>query len=125
LYLDELTFSVRETDVDDYDSTPDTQRLGLNASVLSALFAEELGAVLQIRRSDRLTVMAAFRDAGLGAFAHVVGHPNTADELRVVRTAKPLFVASRASLQMAWSKTSHMIQAMRDNPATSGEEFAD
>ncbi|MCE2723683.1 MAG: phosphoribosylformylglycinamidine synthase [Betaproteobacteria bacterium] len=124
LYLDELTFSVRETDVDDYDSTPDTQRFGLNASVLSALFAEELGAVLQIRRSDRLTVMAAFRDAGLGAFAHVVGHPNTADELRVVRTAKPLFVASRTSLQMAWSKTSHMIQAMRDNPATSGEEFA-
>jgi phosphoribosylformylglycinamidine synthase len=124
LYLDELTFSARETDVDDYDSTPDTQRLGLNSSVLNALFAEELGALLQIQRSDRAAVMAAFRDAGLGTVTHVVGHPNTTDELRVVRTAKPLFVASRVSLQKAWSKTSYMIQAMRDNPATSDEEFA-
>jgi phosphoribosylformylglycinamidine synthase len=124
LYLDELTFAARETDVDDYDSTPDTQRLGLNSGVLSALFAEELGALVQIRRSDRAVVMAAFREQGLGAVTHVVGHPNETDELRVIRTAKPLVVASRTNLQKAWGKTSYMIQALRDNPATSSEEYA-
>ena len=124
LYLDEMTFSARETDVDDYDATTDTQKLGMNSSVLSALFNEELGAVLQIRRADRAAVMAEFRSVGLGAITHVVGHPNNSDELRLVRTAKALFVESRTNLQKAWSKTSHLIQSLRDNPATSCEEFA-
>jgi phosphoribosylformylglycinamidine synthase len=124
LYLDPLTFGERETDVDDYDSTDLSKRLGLNASVLAALFNEELGAVLQIRRADRGEVMAAIRKAGLGAMAHIVGHPNASGELRVIRTAQPLFVASRVDLQRAWSKTSYLIQSLRDNPETSAEEYA-
>ncbi len=124
LYLDALTFAENETDVDDYDATASSKKLGVNAAVLAALFNEELGAVLQIRRGDRAGVMAALREAGLGKRAHVIGHPNTGDELRIIRTAQNLFVASRVQLQRAWSKTSHLIQSLRDNPATSAEEYA-
>ena len=123
LYLDELTFGERETDVDDYDSTKSSEKLGLNASLLGALFNEELGAVMQIRRAERTAVMGAIREAGLGAATHVIGHPNQSDELRLVRAAKPLLVASRRDLQRAWSKTSYLIQSLRDNPGTSAEEY--
>jgi len=123
LYLDELTFGERETDVDDYDSTKSSEKLGLNASVLGALFNEELGAVMQIRRAEREAVMNAIRAAGLGAITHVIGHPNQTDELRLVRAARPILVAARCDLQRAWSKTSYLIQALRDNPQTSAEEY--
>ena len=123
LYLDELTFGERETDVDDYDSTKSSEKLGLNASLLGALFNEELGAVMQIRRSDRVAVMSAIREFGLGPVTYVIGHPNQTDELRLVRAAKPLLVALRSDLQRAWSKTSYLIQSLRDNPDTSAEEY--
>lgn len=124
LYLDTLTFAENETDVDDYDATASSKKIGVNAAVLAALFSEELGAVLQIRRQDREAVMAAMRDAGLGKQAHIIGHPNGTDELRIARTAQNLLVAPRVALQRAWGKTSHLIQSLRDNPATSAEEFA-
>ena len=124
LYLDELTFGVRETDVDDYDATKSTEKLALNASLVRALFNEELGAVIQIRRREREMVMSTVREAGLGSIAHIIGHPNLADELRLVRAARPLLVAARPHLQRAWSKTSHLIQSLRDNPQTSAEEFS-
>src|SRR5690606_35568216 len=43
------------------------------ARVLSVLFNEELGAVLQIRRSDRADVFQCFRDVGMGSAVHAIG----------------------------------------------------
>jgi phosphoribosylformylglycinamidine synthase len=124
LNLDVLTFSERETDVDDYDATNATLRIAENDAVLAAMFNEELGAVVQIRRADRSAVMNALRDAGLGACSHVIGHPNGSDQLRIVRAARTLLAEARADLQRAWSETSHLIQRLRDNPATSDQEYA-
>lgn len=123
IYLDMLTFAERETDVDSYDAAETSKKLAENETVLAALFSEELGAVIQIRKSDRATVMQTLRDAGLGACSHVIGHLNASDELRVVRTAKPLFVEKRVDLRRAWSETSYLIQSLRDNPLTAKEEF--
>ncbi len=123
LYLDALTFGDRESDVDDYDTTATSEKLALNANVLRSLFNEELGAVVQIRRADRDVVMQTLRAAGLGAVAHVIGHPNQTDELRINCGAKALLVATRTELQRAWSKTSALIQSLRDNPTTSNQEY--
>ena len=124
IYLDVLTYAEREADVDDYDVSLTAKKLGENDAALAALFNEELGAVLQIRKADRADVMRVLRDAGLGACSHVIGHLNTQDELRVIRATKPLLAEKRADLQSAWSETSYLIQSMRDNPDTAKQENA-
>ncbi|MEI6738113.1 MAG: phosphoribosylformylglycinamidine synthase subunit PurQ, partial [Pseudomonadota bacterium] len=93
------------------------------ATVLAALFNEELGAVIQIRREDRNMVMQALSDVGLGKHCNTIGHLNEYDELRLIRGAKPLLIEKRADLQRTWSKTSYLIQSIRDNPATSKQEY--
>ena len=92
-------------------------------SVLAALFNEELGAVLQIRRADRTPVMNVLRAAGLGDYAHFIGAPNDADELRIEGASGTLFCESRIELQRAWSETSFRMQALRDNPECAQQEY--
>ena len=123
IYLDTLTYAERETDVDNYDATDTSRKLGVDDAVLAALFNEELGAVIQIRKNERTTVMQTLRDAGVGACTHVIGHLNASDELHIIRAAKPLLVEKRVDLQRAWSETSYLIQSLRDNPLTAKGEF--
>ena len=49
-------------------------------------------------------IFAHLREAGLPA--SLVGAPNKRDEVRIVRNAKPVFVAPRVKLQQAWSEVS-------------------
>ncbi len=119
--LDLLVFNAREADVDDYDVT--SPKLAAEETVLAALFNEELGAVLQIRKADRSKVMQTLRDLGLGEYSHVIGHPNAGDQLRIVRAGKPIFSASRVDLQRIWSETSFHIQRLRDNPDCAQQEY--
>ena len=83
--------------------------------MIAALFNEELGAVIQVLRDDRPTVMQALRDAGLGACAHMIGTLNKRDEIRVWRNAKLVFGATRIELQRAWSEVSYQIARLRDD----------
>ena len=94
---------------------------GSAAGVASALFAEELGAVIQIRRSARDTVSAVLRAAGL--VSHVIGAPNSDDELRITLGDKNLLCESRVDLQRAWSEMSYRMQSLRDNPECAQQEF--
>ena len=123
LNLDTLVFNERETDVDDYDATPETQTLGVDDAILAALFNEELGAVIQIRRKDRGFVMQALRSAGLGRVSHIIGYINDSDKLRVIRATKPVLTETRIDLQRAWSSVSYALQSLRDNPETAREEY--
>jgi phosphoribosylformylglycinamidine synthase len=45
------------------------------------------------------------------------------DGVQVVRNAKPIFSASRADLQRAWSTVSFQIQRLRDSPDCAQQEF--
>jgi phosphoribosylformylglycinamidine synthase len=90
---------------------------------MKALFAEEAGVVLQVRKSDRDAVLAALREAGLSKHAHVIGRPNERDEFEVWRDAKKVWSAPRAVLQSAWSETSYRLAALRDDPQCAQEEF--
>ncbi len=123
VYLDTLIYNEKETDVDDYDTTSTSKKLGENDALLAALFNEELGAVLQIRKKDRVHVMQVLRDAGLSAMSHVIGHLNEVDELRLVRGSKAILAEKRVDLHRAWSETSYLIQSLRDNPRTAKEEY--
>ena len=91
---------------------------------LRALFNEELGAVIQIRRADRDAVFAVLRQLGLSAFSHVIGKPNANGQLEVWRDAKKIFAEPRQVLQKMWANTSYQIARLRDNPACADSEFA-
>ncbi len=125
LSLDAIAFDAAAADVDAFKRNSDTQLAGrMNDLALAALFAEELGALMQIRVADRARVMDGLRAAGLGDCAHLVGQLNTRDELRITRDAKPVFSEKRVELQCAWSEVSHRMQALRDNPECAREEHA-
>jgi phosphoribosylformylglycinamidine synthase len=124
LNVDALAFDAAMDDVDAFKRDSDRQ-LDARARerVLGLLFAEELGALVQIRVADRSRVMDILRAKGLGDCAHVVGQLNSRDEIRVVRNARALFAEKRIDLQRAWSETTYRMQSLRDNPACAQEEY--
>jgi phosphoribosylformylglycinamidine synthase len=91
---------------------------------LKALFAEELGALLQVPAARRDEAMAVLRAHGLAAHSHVVGKPNDKRVVEVWRDAKPVFSRPLRELQQAWDETSWRIAALRDNPACADSEHA-
>jgi phosphoribosylformylglycinamidine synthase len=90
-------------------------------NIVRALFNEELGALIQIRRADREQVTPILRACGVPY--HFVGHLNEWDEIRVTRNAKRVLREKRVDLQRAWSETSYQMQTLRDNPSCAQQEF--
>ncbi len=90
---------------------------------LTGLCAEELGAVIQVRATDRRAVLARLAAAGLGECSHVIGSPNGEDRLVLRHAGEIIFAASRAELRRLWSETSYRMQALRDHPDCAREAF--
>ena len=91
---------------------------------LTALFNEELGAVLQVREQDFADVMAAFDKQGLGSAVYCIGQAHCGSNFTLVNDGETLFDQPLVDLQRAWQSTSHQIQRLRDNPACADSEFA-
>jgi phosphoribosylformylglycinamidine synthase len=90
---------------------------------LAQLFAEEAGAVVQVPTA-RLAQWRARADAlGLGAALSVVGTALAGDAVTVTRGGALLLSDSRVRLQQLWTRTSHALQRLRDDPACADEEF--
>ncbi len=123
LDMDGLCFDPLSNDVDGAEKKPDLLRGRAFELLICALFNEELGAVLQIRRADRTQVMNLLRAAGLGACTHFIGSPNSWDEVRVIRNARTVLREKRVDLQRAWSETSFRMQSLRDNPECAQQEY--
>ena len=122
--LDALVFDAWSDDVDGFKRANEEQLAGrLRERALQAMFAEELGAVLQIRAAERSRVMDSLRSFDLGSQSFVIGHLNARDELVFMRNAKPILKEKRVDLQRAWSETSYRMQQLRDNPDCAQEEY--
>lgn len=119
--VDLLAYDALAFDVDGSERRPEVMYGRDLEHVLAALFAEELGAVVQVRVTDRARVLASLREAGLTA--SLIGSPNRRDDIRLVRNAKPIFSALRVELQRAWSEVSFRLQALRDHPECAKQEF--
>jgi phosphoribosylformylglycinamidine synthase len=94
---------------------------GVAADPLPALFAEELGAVVQVGLADTAAVIAAALAAGISACA--IGMPAAGERIRILRGGKPLLDTSRVELHRAWSATTHALQRLRDQPQAADEEY--
>jgi phosphoribosylformylglycinamidine synthase len=123
VYLDNLAIDPKQLDVDGHERQTDILAGNLDERILAALFNEELGAVLQIRKGDRAAVMQSLRDAGLSAESQVIGHLNHDGQVRFIVNTKPVFAEKRTRLHRAWSEVTHHIQRLRDNPACADQEY--
>lgn len=95
----------------------------LGQDPLAALFAEELGAVIQVRSGDTPFVLDSLSEAGLGRCVHRIGKASKEQSLRFDYSGNPFFVDSRAGLQKTWAMTSFCMQSIRDNPECAKQEF--
>ncbi len=91
---------------------------------MAALFAEELGAVLQIRKADRDRVLERFTASpALTGHVHFLGTPGGDDRLRFEHGGERLLDTPRSVLQRVWRETSYHMQALRDHPDCALEEL--
>ncbi|MBB3045878.1 phosphoribosylformylglycinamidine synthase [Litorivivens lipolytica] len=95
----------------------------LEGASLAVLFAEEPGAVLQVRESDLAAVKATLEQHGLSDCVREIGAPEDSDTLRIRRFAEVLFEEPRSYCQRLWSQTSYAIQSLRDNPECAQQEY--
>jgi phosphoribosylformylglycinamidine synthase len=100
----------------------DLSELGDDA--LSALFAEEAGFVVQVRRTELEAVLQAFQAAGLKRHTHRLGAPRDDQRLVCRHRGSVVLDESRAELQRIWQTTTWQLQRLRDNPDCADEEFA-
>ena len=90
-------------------------------SITSALFNEELGAVVQVPIEKSELLLQRFQSAGVNV--HKIGGLNNTDEVVIRYADSTVFSATRAELQRAWSETSYHVAALRDNVDCVEQEF--
>ena len=100
--------------------TADIAALGNDS--LAALFNEELGAVIQVRVSDREAVEKTLADFGLADCTHYLGTAETGDRFIISSGSKPVYSESRTTLRTWWAETTWQMQRLRDNPECADQE---
>ena len=92
-------------------------------NAFSALFSEELGAVIQVRESDLDEVYLTLRQHGFKACTTRIGTLNPHYALRVKRAGQEILNENLSTLRALWSDVTRRIAAMRDNPACAESEY--
>jgi phosphoribosylformylglycinamidine synthase len=93
------------------------------ADVAAALFNEELGAVIQVKRENTEQVLTELSAAGLGDIAAVIGAPNPDDCVTLSFDDEEIYTERRVTLQRWWAETSYRVQSLRDNSECAQQEF--
>jgi phosphoribosylformylglycinamidine synthase len=105
-------------------------RCGLEISLpesvdtLAMLFSEEIGAVVQVSSRDLADWQREARRLGLEDCLIDLGHARHDEQVRIWSGSALLLDSMRGALQERWSRTSHALQRLRDNPDCADEEFA-
>jgi len=97
---------------------------GLGGDPVAALFAEELGVVVQVRECDVDQVIERLSQVGLGGCSHRLGSVRAGDRVRILCAGEALLDSARSALHKAWSETTWQMQRLRDTPACADEEHA-
>jgi phosphoribosylformylglycinamidine synthase len=93
----------------------------LQGNMISALFNEELGAVIQVRSNDTETILAQLNKA-LGGCAHRIGVVTKANEF-LIKKDGTVFNDTRINLHRMWSETTYHMQSLRDHPLCAQQEY--
>ncbi len=93
----------------------------LQGDAASALFNEELGAVIQVRNKEAETILTQLNSA-LGDCAHWIANVTTQQQLSI-KKGDITFNDTRINLHRMWSETSFHMQSLRDNPICAQQEY--
>ncbi|WP_423823357.1 phosphoribosylformylglycinamidine synthase [Salinisphaera sp. SPP-AMP-43] len=93
----------------------------LDGDPVAALFAEELGAVLQVAANDVDDVLAHLREAGVAATD--LGMVTDSDRLVIRHNDQPVLSIARVDAQRHWAATSHAMARLRDAPSCADAEY--
>ena len=93
-----------------------------NAAVMAALFAEELGVVIQVKSTDTQAVLATLTKHGLAALSHVFAHPNFHRSIELKYNEKLLYNNDVGYLYKVWDEVSWRMSMLRDNPESAQSE---
>jgi phosphoribosylformylglycinamidine synthase len=121
--LDKLVETKSESGSQGFDenSTFEVQRSTFN--VLSTLFAEELGAVIEIDKTRLAIVMTILARYGISDISHLIGNTRSEKTLSIHLNNQTLHTESITTLNRIWSELTYHMQARRDNPDCAREEY--
>jgi phosphoribosylformylglycinamidine synthase len=89
----------------------------VDVASIEALFTEELGAVVQIKKGDEKKLKSALREGELAQYTHRLGVLG-GDRLVIGELLDETLV----DLHAAWSSTTHAMQSLRDDATCAREE---
>lgn len=108
-------------------------KISLNLSddnLIGQLFAEELGAVIQVLPQNADAIIQLADCCGISPMLSVIGKTfatpqgGAGQDVLSIKTDNICLEFSRSQLQQEWTKVSHAIASMRDNPECADQEFA-
>ncbi len=104
--------------------------VGIHLEVLSEgdpygpLFAEELGAVIQVKGDDLSSVFEILKSHNLGDCSNIVGRLNSRGTVQISEAGQIIFEEDLYALRTVWSDVTFRIQSLRDNPESAASEHA-
>ncbi len=96
-----------------------TAQLTTMEAIFAALFNEELGVVLEVKREHLLAVQTQLNPLPV----HLLGTVNETNLIKVYRQQTLLLSFPRHLLQRVWSETTYQLQRLRDNPQCAQQEY--
>jgi phosphoribosylformylglycinamidine synthase len=90
----------------------------LQGDVVSALYNEELGAVIQVAANDADAIATQFN-----GLAHIIGDVVAGNSIEITQHGKVVFSDTRINLHRMWSETTYQMQKLRDNPVCAQQEY--
>lgn len=96
----------------------------LGEDPIASLFAEELGAVIQVEKTHLSAVLAQLNEHGLKHCSHVIGEVAINEVISFYHGGKKILEEHRVAWHSAWSEVSTKLQALRDNPVCAQAEFS-
>ncbi len=92
--------------------------------LLALMFAEEPGAVIQVKNEHLESVINTFQDAGIPSeLIQVIGKPNHNKDIKISRDKNIIYQVPLGKLHGYWSSTTRMMQTIRDNPECAEQEY--
>ena len=91
-------------------------------NTLLALFNEELGAVVQVSKTDHDNFAALLEASGLADMAHMIARPKVKLGIKLYSGDEAIAKWNWQTLVGVWHETSHAMQRLRDNPASADAE---
>ena len=118
LALDALCGAAPETDGAEKNITAEA------GGLLSALFNEEIGVLIELQSSRAAEALRIFAEAGLPLGLQTAGRPVAEKRVRIHFGGREVFNESVADLHSAWDEVSFEIASHRDNPECARAEHS-